>query len=102
MNEKKAFTVELDAKLADKFADFTDQRGLKKTRAIEGAVRVFMVLSPELQAQLIANNVSDVYAMLVQGLVETEIQKHINELGPAKENFLALLKQAIATKSLKT
>ena len=101
MSEKRAFTVELDVELADSFTDFVDNRGLKKTRAIAGAVRAFMALPSELQTQLIANNACDVYTMLVRGLVESEIQKHLDDLGPAKEKFLALLKQAKATKPRK-
>jgi len=91
---RKAFTVELNEKLADEFTDFVDKRGLKKTRALEGAVRGFMAYPPDVQTRLMDNSLSDAYTILVDGLVDAEIAKHIDELGPAKDKFLALLKQA--------
>ncbi len=98
---KKPFTVDVDTELSEKFSLQVDERAYTKYRAVEGAIRAFMALEPKLQVQLMNNKIEDVYAMLVRGLVETEIRKHLDELGPAKEKFLALLKQAKEKKSPK-
>jgi len=95
---QKNVNVNIDENLYDEFSTHTDQRGYTKYRAVEGALRVFMALPAEVQTQLISNSKKDIYAMLVRGLVETEISKHLDELGPAKEKFLVLLRQAIKPK----
>ena len=103
VNAQKNFNVNVSEKLSDAFSAQVDERGYTKYRAVEGALRAFIALPAELQVQLISNakSESDVYAMLVRGLVETEIAKHLDDLGPAKEKFLALLKQATAKKPRK-
>lgn len=98
---QKSFNVDIDEKISDAFSAQVEQQGYVKYRAIEGALRVFMSLPLELQSQFISNDIDDVYTTLVRGLVDAEIQKHLDELGPAKEKFLALLKQAIKPKQRK-
>lgn len=93
-NEQKNFNVNVDAKLSDVFSEQAEQRGYTKYRAVEGALRAFIVLPPELQVKLIAGTDKDLYTTLVQGLVDAEIQKHLARLVPAKEKLLSLLKQA--------
>ena len=99
---KKSFNVDIDEKLSDEFTAQIDKRGYTKYRAIEGALRAFMALPLEIQGKLITNDIGDIYSMLVRSLVDAEIQKHLDDLGPGKEKFLALLKQATKTKPRKT
>jgi len=98
---QKSFGVSIEEKLADEFTEWLAKHGVVKYRAIEGALRAFMVLPPELRNKLITNDVTDVYSLLVEGLVDQEIQKHLEKLGPAKNEFLRLLKQAIKKTSQK-
>lgn len=100
-NTQKNFNVNVSEELSDAFSSQVDERGYTKYRAVEGALRAFMVLPPEIQIKLIANNQNDVYTMLVRGLVDSEIAKRLEELGPAKEKFLALLTQVIGKKPRK-
>jgi len=90
--------VNIDAALYDSFSEQTDERGQTKYRAVEGALRAFIALPAEVQTQLISDREKDTYSILVQGLVDSEIQKHLDKLGPVKEKFLALLTQATSLK----
>ncbi len=93
--EQKNFNVNVDADLSDAFSTQIDQRGFTKYRAIEGALRGFMSLPEHLQVRLIAaSKVDDIKTILVEGLLESEIARHLDKLGPPKAKFLALLKQA--------
>jgi len=97
-NSLKNFNVNIDESLAEEFSIHIDARGFTKYRAVEGALRAFMALPAEVQTRLIANQNTDIYSILVRGLVDSEIQKHLDKLGPAKEKFLALLTQAASPK----
>jgi len=55
---KKSFNVDVDEKLSDEFSAQVEQRGYTKYRAIEGALRGFMVLSAENQVRLISGNLA--------------------------------------------
>lgn len=92
---KKTFNVDIDDQLSEQFSNQIEERGFTKYRAIEAAIRAFLVLPSEVQVALMSN-AADAYSILLRGLVEVEIQKHLDDLGPAKEKFLALLRQAKA------
>jgi len=100
-NQRKAFTVEIEPGLAQLFTKQVEERGYTKYRAIEGAIRVFTALPPDIQGKLIANSIEDIYPMLVHALVDSEIQQHLDSLGPAKDKFLALLTQGVKLKRRK-
>jgi hypothetical protein len=93
---KKSFSVDVNDELSEKFSAQSDERGYTKYRAIEGALRAFVAMPPELQVSLMSANKKDAYTILVDGLVRAEIAAHLDRLGPAKEEFLALLRQAKA------
>ena len=103
MNENivKNFNVNLGEKLADEFSAQISERGFTKYKAVEGALKAFMVLPPEIQSQLISNPLNKTKEILIRGLVEKEIQQHLDELQIPKDKFLALLKQAVQPKSQK-
>ena len=100
-DNQKNFNVNLDADLADSFAEQTDSRGYTKYKALEGAVKAYMALAPELQVRLISCKTGEAYQILIDGLLDAEILKHLEKLGPTREKFLALLKQAKAQSSRK-
>ena len=91
---KKSFNVDVSDEVSELFTAQTSGRGYTKYKAIEGALRAYMALPREIQVLLNEGNTKDVYAMLVEGLVDREILKRLAELGPAKTEFLALLRQA--------
>ena len=91
---KKSFGAELAEELCDAFSEQIDKRGYKKLRAIEGALKAFMAMPKDLQVTLMSANEHNVHDLLVAGLLDAEIQVHLDKLGPAKKEFVALLKQA--------
>lgn len=53
MKNRKAFTVEADEELSKAFSEQVDGRGYTKYRAIEGAIRLWLTLTPHEQVELI-------------------------------------------------
>lgn len=102
-NSRKSFGVDIEETLSESFSAQIDERGYTKYRAVEGALRAFLVLPAELQVRLISvgNSSSDVYPMLVEGLLDVELAKALDNLGPDKQEFLALVRQAKAKVSRK-
>jgi len=47
----KSFNVDVNENLSDEFSNQISERGYTKYRAIEGALRAFMALSPAEQVQ---------------------------------------------------
>ena len=100
---EKAFNVDISDDLADKFSALAEKLAMHKYRVIEGAVRAFLVLPADVQVAVItADEGTDIHTILVEALLETEILKELDQLGPAKEKFLVLLRQAIDSGDLKT
>ena len=54
--DQKNFGVNINEELADRFSEQIDERGQKKFRAIEGAIKLWLNLPSEVQAQLISNS----------------------------------------------
>ena len=99
-NAKKMFSAEISEGVADEFLRHCEQRRYLKFGAIEGALKGFMVLPPELQVAIMsADEDADIYAILMEGLVDAEIARELDQLGPAADEFLRLLKQAKRTTS---
>jgi hypothetical protein len=92
---KVPFNQDVDEGLAVSFNELVDERGYTKYRAVEAAVRAFVALPPDAQALLMANNCKP-YEIMVKSLLSAEVDKHLDELGPIRSRFLALLKQAKA------
>ena len=101
-NAKKMFSAEISEGIADEFLRHCENRRYLKWGAIEAALRCFMVLPPELQVAIMsAEENVNVYAILTEGLVDAEIVRELDQLGPAADEFLKLLKQAKQTTSRK-
>jgi hypothetical protein len=99
---KRKFTVELEGNLATAFSEVVVNHGWLKTRAVRGAVKVFLALPTDLQVKVMAlNNNGDVYQILIEGLLDVELEKELDALGPEKAAFLAAVKQARAKVSRK-
>ena len=97
-----AFNVDIADDLANKFSTLAEKLAMHKYRVIEGAVKAFLVLPADIQVAIItADEETDIHTILVEGLLETEILTELDRLGPAKEKFLALLRQAIDSGDLK-
>ena len=98
---KIPFNQDIDEKTGQEFSAQAEERGYTKYRAVEGALRAFMALPSEVQVRLMSTNETDAYAILLHGLVDAELAKEIESLGPSKKEFLALVRQAIAKVSRK-
>ena len=98
---KIPFNQDIDEKTGQEFSAQTEERGYTKYRAVEGALRAFMALPSEVQVQLMSSNETDAYAILIHGLLDAELAKELQQMGPKKKEFLALVRQAIAKVSRK-
>jgi len=52
---QKNFNVYVDEKVANAFSEQIDERGYTKYRAVEGALRAFIAIPPEVQVELMSN-----------------------------------------------
>ena len=52
-SDQKSFAVDVDSNLLKEFTDQYLNRGLKKYKALEGAIRLWITLPPQEQTQLI-------------------------------------------------
>jgi len=79
---QKNFNVYVDEQVATAFSEQVDDRGYTKYRAVEGALRAFMGLSPEVQVDLMSNADSKVTQLLEKSyhLSDAEIQKIWTEI----------------------
>lgn len=95
-NSESQLIAHISSKLAEQFRKTLDEWGDKQKRVLETLVKLWLALPRELQSHLQNEKltVEDIYDILIAGLVDNEIAKHLNELGPIKEKFLALLKRA--------
>lgn len=88
---KKPFTVDVDDDVSEAFSDQIEVRGYIKYRAIEGALRAFMALPPELQVQLMNNNVSDVSHLIKEKLLDADLVSRLGKLTSEQRNQLVAL-----------
>jgi hypothetical protein len=93
LDGKKGYTWRRQ-KVADKFLRHCEERRYLKFGAIEGSLRVFMALPPEIQVCVMsANGCNDIYQCLVKGLLDVELRKELEKLGPRKEEFVRIAKE---------
>ena len=95
MTDRKSFGGEVSEKLADAFIEYCDQRGLTKYRAIEGALRAFMALPPEVQVELMSNNDKNALEILTTAFRDADAEDFLRSLKPAdRTKVISLAKQA--------
>ncbi len=90
----KNLQAEVDAKVKDAFSKQCKQRGQVQHDAVTGALRVWLALPHAVQSELISRPPRNVYEFLIDRLVNVQISKRLDELGPLKLEFLRLLEQA--------
>lgn len=72
---KKAFTVDVDEKVSDDFSVQVDERGYKKYRAIQAAVKLWTDLPPEIQIRLLDLSLNaDGLVEIVNQILDERIQ----------------------------
>ena len=101
---KKSFSVDVDEELSDAFTGQVDVRGYTKYRAIEGALRVFMALPPELQVELMGNfkDLTKVSELISNFYRDSDVKEFLNSLKPEDRNkVLSIAKQAYKSTSRK-
>lgn len=84
----------VDSELAEEFRAMLEQRGQSQKRVFEALLKIWRILPIGLQAKLLDNTTTDFYQVLVEGLVDVELAKELERLGPDKAEFLALVRQA--------
>ena len=75
MNDRKAFTVEANEELSKRFSEQVEERGYTKYRAIEGAIRMWLTLTPHEQVELIKGKTKPGADTPSKDEVYTEIEK---------------------------
>lgn len=88
---KKPFTVDINEKVSDAFSAQVEQRGFTKYRAIEGALRAFMVLPADLQVELIGNEIPDVLCLIREKLLDADLISRLGKLAPEQRSQLVAL-----------
>lgn len=74
---KKTFTVDVDEELSEAFSAQVDERGYTKYRALEGAIRAFIVIPAEIQVKLMSNTKENIAELLQSpsSLSDDQIEK---------------------------
>ena len=90
--DQKNINVKIDSELQDQFTKHVDERGYTKYRALEGAIKVFITLSPVLQVKLMSPDVSseDAINIVSQQLMENMTQQVLSRLTPEQRSKLLL------------
>ena len=91
---RKGFGAEIDEKVCAAFdAQMLERKG-KKWEKVETSLKIWLSLPETLQAKLLTANQDNIYNVLVNGLVDAEIEAHLEALGPIKNELLRLLREA--------
>lgn len=85
---EKNVSAYIDPKVVEAFSNQTDKKGYIKRKAIEGAIRAFIVLPDELQVALMKSTNQDTYKLLVHGLRDIELIKGLQALTPEQRLIL--------------
>jgi len=91
---KKSFNVDVDDELSDLFSKQCEERGYTKYRAVEGSLRAWVVLSPDLQVLLMNSQITDVAQLIKDKLLDAELLEKMESLSPGERHQLfSLAKQ---------
>ena len=86
----KSFTVDVPPEVSRAFSDHADEQGYTKWKAVMGALRVYMVLSPD--AQVCANNLNktltDLGAVMEKVYRDALLLKFLEALTPEQQAFV--------------
>lgn len=90
---KKTFSVDVDDELSERFSAQVEERGQIKYRALEGAIRAWLVLPKAVQADLMSNGVN-AEKLLTDTFQNIALTEYLEKLSPAqKSHALALAKE---------
>jgi len=88
---KAPFNHDIDKGIAERFAAQVEERRQIKYRAVESALRVWLVLPITLQAMLMSDECEDVYATLSYMIQRTETIKWFESLSQKERNTVSAL-----------
>jgi len=98
--EKKTLNI-FDARIFDAFTNLVEVNGYTQYRAVEGALRAFMVIPPEAQVALMSNN-AKAEDILLNTFRDLGLQVDLQKLSPAQRTqILTIAKEAAKTLSRK-
>lgn len=90
---KKAFNVDVDKEVSEKFSEQVIDRGYTKYRAVEAALRAFCVLPEEAQVKLMSNK-KDPELILIDTYREKALEYDLSKISPVKRaRILSLVKE---------
>lgn len=93
---RKAFNVDIDDTLSDDFARQTLSRGYTKYRAIEGALRAFLALPPDIQVALMETESSDIVQLLKEKLLDSDLEERLVGLSLVQKQKIAGFAKEVA------
>jgi len=100
VNERKSVGIDINVELSNAFSEQLEERGYIKYRAVEGAIRAFMALPPELQVEIMSKPNNDIYEILTVAFRDKDAQDFLSSLKPAdRKKVLALAKEALKSVS---
>ena len=85
---EKNVSAYINPKVVEAFSEQVEEKGYLKRKAIEGAIRAFIVLPDELQVALMKSTNQDTYKILVHGLRDIELIKGLQALTPDQRLIL--------------
>jgi len=101
LKSKKSFGIEIESQLSDDFQKHCDESGYKKYRAIEGALRAFMVIPPKAQKALMSNT-KDARGLMIKTFADIALEEDLQQVSPNQRNqILALAREAAKALSRK-
>jgi len=98
---KKAFNVDVNLEVAEKFSGQVEDRGYTKYRAVEAALRAFIALPEEAQVKLMSNEMEP-EIVLIDTFREKALEYDLSKLSPAQRvKVISLAKEAAKSVSRK-
>ena len=87
--------ISINEKLQEGFSKMVAERGMHKYRAVEAAIRAFMVLPKAAQVELMAEDV-DALKVLVDTFRDIALQEDLQRLSPEKQAQIISLAKEVA------
>lgn len=88
---KAPFNHDINKEIAEQFAAQVEERRQIKYRAVESALRAWLVLPITVQAQLMSDKCTDVYATLSYLFQRTDTIKWLESLSPKDRSVVSAL-----------
>lgn len=88
--EEKSLGAFMASSVVDAFTEQVDNRGQKKKRSLEAAVRLWVALPQDLQAEFLSQETdAETWQSLVKAIVNQQLQAQLETLTPGQKGQVA-------------